>query len=430
MPGSPVSIQVPAESLRRSLAAAAITVLAAAAPAVGAPTAAPHGGKPAQASGACPAVQRALDEVVAAGVPGAMVLHRHGPRERFAAAGVADLATQRPIRRHDRLRVASITKSFVATTVLKLAAAGRLSLDDSVERWLPGLVPSGGAITIRHLLGQTSGLHDYLDAPFYVELLRNPLEGWTPRELVRRATAQPPLFAPGTSWAYSNTNYVLLGLVVAAADDLPAGLERRSPAIEIARRISAPLGLWRTSLPLVDPDIVGPHVRGYAIGAPPEWGLPPVLDTTRLNPSSTWAAGAMVSTLDDVADFHRALFAGDLLAPAQQRELTTTVPAPGLGVDYGLGVYRLQTPCGPAWGHDGALPTGMIVSLVSADGTRQAVIFATRDVNTWTPQIATGYAAALMTALCGAPAPAAHARRLATQLGADRHRAADRTPSR
>jgi len=107
---------------------------------------------------------------------------------------------------------------------------------------------------------------------------------------------------------------------------------------------------------------------------PPEWGLPAILDTTRTNPSWIWTAGAIVSTLDDVADFHRALFSGRLLLPTQQRELLTTVPA-GDGMEYGLGVLELQMPCGTAWGHNGAMPGYVTWSLMSpADVTTAAAL--------------------------------------------------------
>jgi D-alanyl-D-alanine carboxypeptidase len=367
------------------------------------------------ATTAPPALEQALDKLVSDGVPGAMALRRDGAQQSYATAGVADVQTQEPISARDRFRIGSITKGYVSTVVLQLVAEGRLRLDDSVERWLPGLVPGGDAISVRQLLNHTSGLYNYTDLPFYLQMLREPLKTWRPRELVRRAVAHPPLFAPGTGWSYSNTNYILLGLIVAAADRFPGSLQLAAPALEVYRRIVVPLGLWHTSFPLVDPDIHGPHAHGYVIDAPPEWGLPPILDTTRLNPSPIWAAGAIVSTLDDVADFHRALFTGELLRPDEQRELQTTVEL-GDGVGYGLGVMELPTPCGTAWGHDGGMPTGISISLTSPDGTRQTVLTTTRDGNTWTEQIAIDYSAALLAAFCGEPAPTAAARTFASAM--------------
>jgi D-alanyl-D-alanine carboxypeptidase len=364
-----------------------------------------------------PEVAQALDRLVADGVPGTIALGRQGEQEWHATAGVADLRTQRPIRPDDRFRIGSMTKAFVSTTALQLVAERRLSLGDSVERWLPGIVPDGDAITVRELMNHTSGLYDYIDPPFYIQLLKDPLRLWQPIELVRRAVAHPPLFAPGTSWSYSNTNYILLGLIVAAVDDARGPLQVAAPAFEVYRRIVGPLRLRHTTFPLVDPDIRGAHAHGYVIGLPPELGLPPILDTTRSSPSWAWTAGAIISTLDDVADFHRALFAGRLLAPDEQRELQTTVPAaPGVG--YGLGVFKLQTPCGVAWGHNGGTPNAVSVSLSSPDGAHQSVMMLTRDGNTWTQAITVDYSTALLTAFCGSQPPSASTRQVATALAA------------
>jgi D-alanyl-D-alanine carboxypeptidase len=389
--------------LRRALTVSVLAVVAA------------LGGPGWAQAGAPPALKQSLDALVADGVPGAIALEREGGREWHAASGVADLRTQRPIRADDRFRIGSMTKAFVSTVVLQLVAERRLSLGDSVEHWLPGVVPNGDAIIVRELMNHTSGLYDYADLPFYVQLLHDPLRSWRPLALVQQAVAHPPLFAPGTSWSYSNTNYILLGLIVAAADEAPARLQVASPALEAYRRIIVPLELRHTSFPIVDPEVRGPHAHGYVIDPPPAWGLPAILDTTRSSPSWAWTAGAIISTLDDVADFHRALFAGRLLGPDEQRELQTTVAA-GPNLQYGLGVLKVQTPCGPAWGHDGAMPSAVSISLTSPDGSRQAVLMLTRDANTWTDQIATDYNNALITAFCGEAPPAAAARPLADAM--------------
>jgi D-alanyl-D-alanine carboxypeptidase len=355
----------------------------------------------AQAATAAPsALQQALQKLVSDGVPGTIALHRQGRQQWHAASGTADLQTQKPIRASDQFRIGSITKGFISTVVLQLAAERRLSLDDSVEHWLPEVVPNGDAITVRQLMNHTSGLYNYTDLPFYLQVLRDPLKTWQPLQLVQGAVAHPPLFAPGTKYSYSNTNYILLGLIVAAVDEVPAQLQTASPAFEVYRRIIGPLRLWHTSFPLTDPDIHGPHAHAYLIDPPPELGLPRLLDTTRTNPSWAWTAGAIVSTLDDVADFHRALFTGELLDPDQQRELQTTVPAEP-DQDYGLGVSKLQTPCGPAWGHDGSVPGYASISLTSPDGSLQAVMMLTRDANTWTDQIRDDFVSAVLTAFCG-----------------------------
>ena len=372
-------------------------------------------GRAKAATVAQPALQQALDKLVADGVPGAIALRREGAKEWRAASGVADLKTKKPIRATDRFRIGSVTKSFVSTVVLQLVGERRLSLDDSVERWLPGVVPNGGAITVRQLLNHTSGLYNYTDLPFYLQVLREPLRTWRPLQLVQRAVAHPPLFAPGTSWSYSNTNYILLGLIIAATDRVPARLQMAIPAFEVYRRIIAPRRLWRTSFPLTDPDIHGRHAHGYVIDPPPELGLPAILDTTRFNPSWAWTAGAMISTLDDVADFYRALFTGRLLGSDQQRDLESTVPTEA-GDEYGLGVVKLQMPCGLAWGHDGGTPSHFNISLTSPDGSRQAAVMLNREANTLTEQMLTDYADAVVTAFCGQAVSAATTRRLATTM--------------
>jgi D-alanyl-D-alanine carboxypeptidase len=368
------------------------------------------------ATAAPPALEQALDRLVADGVPGAIALKRQGGQEWHAASGVADLTTKEPIRARHRFRIGSITKGFISTVVLQLAAERRLSLDDTVEDWLPGLVPNGDAIAVRQLMNHTSGLYSYSDLSFYLQLLRDRLKTWHPRQLVDLAVAHPPLFAPGTSWSYSNTNYILLGMIVAAVDRAPHPLQMAIPAFEVYRRIVGPLGLRQTSFPLTDPDIHGAHAHGYIIDPPAALGLPAILDTTRMNMSWAWTAGAIISTLDDVADFHRALFTGELLLADQQRELQTTVSA-GSGAEYGLGVLKVQTPCGIAWGHEGATPSGISTSLTSPDGSHQATLMLNREGNTWTAKITTDYVNAVITAFCGGPPSLAAARSLiATML--------------
>src|SRR5690349_5332350 len=201
--------------LSRARRLAAIVSLAGATLGVGVSTAVAHAadrGAPSQPS--VTALQRSLDRLVAAGAPGGVVLVRDHGRTARLAAGYADTRTHRRMRTSDRFRVGSVTKTFVATAILQLAGDGRLSLDDSVERWLPGEVPGGGAITVRQLLTMTSGIFDYLndgDDTVLRRELADPGMRWTPSDLVAIATAHAPRFAPGTAWSYSNTGYILLG---------------------------------------------------------------------------------------------------------------------------------------------------------------------------------------------------------------------------
>lgn len=159
-------------------------------------------------------LQQALDAVVAAGAPGAIVLVRDGDRTIRLASGYGNLARRTPMRASDRFRIGSETKMFIATVVLQLVGDDKLSLADTVERRLPGLVPNGGRITVRQLLNHTSGLFDYAEDKAFIKQVDNPRKHWAPRQLVELATAQPPLFAPGSRHSYSNTGYILLGLIV------------------------------------------------------------------------------------------------------------------------------------------------------------------------------------------------------------------------
>jgi D-alanyl-D-alanine carboxypeptidase len=315
-------------------------------------------------SGEPPAgLQRAADRLVADGVPGVIIMTRRGRQVSHVVAGLADKATGQLMRPQDRVHVGSITKTFVATVVLQLAAEGRLSLNDSVQKWLPGVITGHGyhpaQITIRQLLQHTSGLRDYTSSPGFLTP-QSLGRTWQPRQLVDLALRLGP---PLQGWKYSNTNYILLGMIIKRVTG-------HSVISVIGRQILQPLGLRNTSFPLTSTLIPGPHAEGYYGG----------LDVTRLvNPSSTWAAGAVISTVDDVARFYRALLTGRLLPPAQQHELLAAIPVfdPGelFAEHYGLGIYRIQLPCGTAWGHDGGYPGGFkTYAYTSPDGSRQAVM--------------------------------------------------------
>ncbi|MER7873426.1 serine hydrolase domain-containing protein [Streptomyces solisilvae] len=321
--------------------------------------------------------EEAVGQTVRDGFPGAVAYARRGGDEWRTAAGVADKATGERARPEQRFRIASNTKAFVAAVLLQLEGEGRLSLDDSVEKWLPGVVQGNGndgeAITIRQLLNHTSGIHDpTTEASFFAPYLEDGDRDHiiTPREVIARSVRHRPEFAPGKGWSYSNTNYLLAGLVIEA-------VTHRSAPTEIHRRILAPLGLKHTSFPVTDPEVHGPHLHGYDLKG---------RDMTRFSPSYDWTAGAMISTVDDLARFERALFGGTLLRPSQQRELTTPVEFPDAPA-YGLGVQRMEVPCDTgarrkadpltAWETDGAGPGYTSVSLTTADGERQLVLAAT-----------------------------------------------------
>jgi D-alanyl-D-alanine carboxypeptidase len=323
--------------------------------------AAPATATPERGAGREAKLQSALDRVVAAGVPGAVLLVRERDRTIRLTSGHGNLKPKTPMRASDRFRVGSVTKTFVATVVLQLVGERKLALEDTVERWLPGVVPNGAQITLRQLLNHTSGLFAYGGDPgFVAAAFRDPLRVWTPREIVAIATAHPPNFAPGAGWSYSDTNYFVLGLIVEAATG-------RSLASELRRRIFAPLRLRATSLPSA-PRIAGRHAHGYF--------LRPLLDVSVGSPSVDWAAGGVVSTADDLAGFFRALLRGRLLRPDLLRLMRTTVAASqlGRGNEYGLGLQKVPAPCGALWGHEGASPGYDSHALNGKDGTRQVVV--------------------------------------------------------
>lgn len=302
------------------------------------------------------------------GAPGALVVVRTPAGVRRAASGLGSREPRAALRATDRFRVASITKPFVATVVLQLVGEGRLALDDPLGRMFPGLVPNGGAITVRELLNHTSGLFDYQDdAGFDAAVLADPGHAWSPRELVAIAASHPPLFPPGRGWSYSNTNYVLLGLVIEAVTG--TSLEH-----QLGDRLFRPLGLAATSLPSA-PAIEGAHAHGY-IGRATLPSLRSLLDVTEaLSPSISWAAGAIVSNGDDVTRFFSRLLAGRLLHPALLKAMRT--PAPGSS--YGLGLQRTPTRCGWALGHQGYATGYRSVALGRANGRRVALVMVNVD---------------------------------------------------
>ncbi|NYH76951.1 D-alanyl-D-alanine carboxypeptidase [Actinopolyspora biskrensis] len=317
-------------------------------------------------------LQRRLDAVHDAGMPGIQAAFRRGDRSRARAAGVADTRTERPLRAGFHHRIGSVTKTFVATAVLRQVETGRVELDAPVGRYLPELVPGerGERITVRMLLNHTSGIADYADVLFgsiargsLADLDKNRFRYHSPAELVATGLNQPPTNAPGESWSYSNTNYVIAG-------ELLREVTGQSPRRHITREIIHPLGLRDTYFPGANPFVPGPHSKAYEAlyQLPKRRGEYSVYNMT-------WArsAGALISTPSDLNRFYRALFRGKLLAEESLAEMRRTVPVPGSpAMRYGLGLMRLDAgPCGTLWGHDGKVWGMSTLSLHSADGSRQ-----------------------------------------------------------
>lgn len=333
-------------------------------------------------------VQQRLDDLVREdGFPGVLASVRDADgRVTNYTAGVQDLATGDPIHADGRVRIASNTKTFTAVVVLQLVGEGKVSLDEPVETYLPGLVRGPGgdgrAITVRQLLQQTSGLPDYDTVVADVSqgdtaLLDIRHTYFDPSQLLQAALAAPAEFAPGAQWQYSNTNYLLAGMLVQRVTGRPIGEQ-------ITERVVDRLGLRNTYWPGTgEQEIRGEHPRGYlAAGDDAPW-----TDVTETDPSLGWAAGQLVSTPSDLARFQAAVLGADgaegadLLAPAQRAELLTTVPAaefePEPGWSYGLGFAHRTLSCGvEAWGHGGDIQGYETRNLVTSDG-RSVVVAVT-----------------------------------------------------
>lgn len=321
-------------------------------------------------------LQRQVETIHDTGAVGVQAKVTSPDARRSAYAGTAAMNTRRPMPRDGRFRIGSATKTFTATVVLQLVGEGRMSLEDTVEQWLPGVVwgngNDGSQITVRQLLQHTSGLADVgpqISALTSADGYRaERFRTYTPEELVRLAMQRPPKFSPGTDWSYSNTNYILAAMIIHKVTG-------RSWAREVKDRIMRPLDLRDTSTPGVFPSILGPHAEGYAA-----FGTDTAINVTELNSSMAVGSGSIISTAHDLNRFYAALLGGRLLAPAQLDEMTTTLPAPELGVRYGLGLAEIPLPCGGSYfGHRGELLGYVTWGGATRDGTRTAVVYVTSD---------------------------------------------------
>jgi D-alanyl-D-alanine carboxypeptidase len=263
--------------------------------------------------------------------------------------GVADRTSEEPITPDVHQRIGSVNKTFTVSLLLQAEADGLLSLDDTIDQYYEG-IPNGDEITLRQMANMTSGIASYtFNEQFRDALLSDPQRVWTPEELVQFAIDDSPAFDPGTEFQYSNTNTVLLGLVLQQVTGRPIGDLYREQIIE-------PLGLQETSFPeLEDSSLPDPQARGYTLQG--QSGGEPV-DITNLNPSWGWTAGAMISTMDDLLVYGRALGTGEgLLPPEQQAErldsfLGGDIPPNTADRAYGFGIGREY-----GWlGHTGTLP--------------------------------------------------------------------------
>ncbi|WP_051179373.1 serine hydrolase domain-containing protein [Nocardia concava] len=341
-------------------------------------------------SGTDPAVPRqvsdALNELVRSGMPGVQAVISGPDGAHTLTAGAGDLATGAAYAEHAHFRIGSVTKTFVATVVMQLVGEGAVDLEAPIERYLPGVVQGNGndgsRITVHQLLQHTSGLADFAPESG-TERLPQQLDQMsdgkayrdlTPADLVRIAMSIAPQFEPGAEFRYTNTNYVLLDLLI---ERVTGG----SLAAAINSRILEPLTMRDTYIPLAgDTSLRDPHPLGYR-NVDGKW-----IDATDTETAWAGAAGAIVSTGADLNRFFTALVTGKLLPAPQLAQMQQTISMQSFAeMTYGLGLIRFQLPCGSEtkelWGHSGGIPGFSTMAIATTKGTAATVSLNTEQTN-------------------------------------------------
>ncbi|MFF8835457.1 serine hydrolase domain-containing protein [Streptomyces sp. NPDC015130] len=293
-----------------------------------------------------PQVEARLDKAVAdirtqAGIPGVVVgLWMPGKGSYVRATGVADTATGEPMSADSYIRIGSETKTFTVTALLQLVDDGRVGLDDPIAKYVHG-VRNGHRITLRHLAEMRSGLFPYTSDPDFIhDLLSDPQRQWTPEEVLPYGMNHRNTFQPGAQFQYSNSNLVLLGLVVEKVTG-----QRLQDVIR--NRVLRPSHLFGTLFPDAA-EFPEPHSHGYT----DQTLSGEIADATDWNPSWAWAAGAMISNLQDLRRWAKIVATGELLTPETQAQRLKTLPTGFPGTTYGLGILKTD-----GWiGHNGSLP--------------------------------------------------------------------------
>lgn len=310
-------------------------------------------------------LQSDVDNLVAAGDTSVVAdVYDHGITHKVSS-GTAIRGQNVIVSLDAHYRTGSVTKTFVATVILQLVGEGRLALDDTVDRWLPGVIIGNGndgtKITVRQLLQHTSGLFDYIGDDRFLATINTPesfavnaSHHYEPIDLVNLALSHPPT---GTGFSYSNTNYVILGMIIQAVTS-------HSWDAEVVNRLVIPLGLTNTSIPGDIMTLPSAFSHGYNL-----WSAGVYTDTTQDN--MTWAssAGSVITTTTDETKFFSALLSGQVLTPVLLTQMLTTIPI-GSKFDYGLGIVH-STMCGKdLWWHDG-LAFGYVTYVATLrDGSR------------------------------------------------------------
>ncbi|MGW1069589.1 serine hydrolase domain-containing protein [Streptomyces aureus] len=404
-----------------ALGAVVVSLLAAPAQAV-APAGAPQPPGAARVASAAAAPDDAglraiLRTARSQGAPGAMArIDDNGTVHRLVE-GVDDRATGRTISTNDRFRVGSVTKTFSTVVLLQLVDEGRLKLDKSVDTYLPGLLPDD-RITVRHILSHRSGLYDYTNDMFArsvsgFEAVRNKV--YTYRDLVRLSLAKPRTNAPGAAYSYSNTNFVVAGMLIEK-------LTGHKVATEYQQRIFTPLNLTGTFYVHPDTAIPGRYAKGY-LTSDTAGGAP--VDSTRQTVSWAQSAGAIISTPHDLDVFFSALLRGKLMSAAQLTQMTKWTRVNST-TSYGLGLRRRDLSCGiSVYGHTGTVQGYYTYAFTTKDGKRSLTALANTSNNTTV--LNTMYRA-LEPAFCGTSAARAATRALSPGA-APREESEDIAPS-
>ncbi|MFE6775892.1 serine hydrolase domain-containing protein [Streptomyces sp. NPDC057702] len=310
------------------------------------------------------ALTQALRNTLKAGAPGAMARFTGPGGTQTRTEGVRNRATGAAMDPNARFRIGSVTKTFSSVVLLQLVSEGKVALDAPVTRYLPGTLPDD-RITVRHLLTHRSGLSDYTNAMFAktvpgFEAVRDRVFG--NRELVQLSLREPRTTEPGGAYRYSNTNFVLVGMIIEKVTKNPV-------AKEYERRIIKPLKLRNTSYVHPATAIKGTHVRGYL--HPDEEGGA-LVDSTEQTVSWAQAAGAMISNEADLNTFMSALLRGRLLPAKTLDAMLTMTPADATNTRfYGLGLRRYDLSCGTrVYGHTGTVQGYYTYAFTTRDGKR------------------------------------------------------------
>lgn len=316
--------------------------------------------------------QQVLDDTRAtAGFPGVIALVSSPKGRWIGTSGTTGQGLSAVPTPTDHTRVGSLTKTMTATVILQLSEEGRLELSDPIGKYVPGM-PNGDTATIRQLADMTSGIQPYTESDVFMkQLFADPLKVWTPQELIAFEQGQPAKFPAGQGWQYSNTNYVLLGMVIEQITGQPI-------ADVFSERLFGPLGMKDTTFPGTSNAIADPYLHGLTEQGQPDGTT---TDATNWNPSEASTAGEVISTLADLEIWANALFTGEgILKPETQQfrrdSINRTIPPNSATAGYGFGIGDM----GGWWGHDGQIPGYTTAVMHSYDLDTTIIVLVNSDI--------------------------------------------------